>query len=207
MMTFENFTQVSKPDSVSTLIAADILGLIKRFSDKTKIEITLQYRSLSNAMVHLLVNRTDSPLSIGDREEIIFKRKGFVLDAGSYVPKMDTPGINLTIWMDPSAESYCLPNLEYSIIDAVRHEIEHTGLEKRPNHMEREKSIESYRYFLLADEIPSMVAGLKLAAKKEGISLSTAMSDYLTPFVESGFMTVKEFDEVMQTWLEYANSN
>lgn len=207
MMTFESFARVAKPDSISTSVASDILGLLKRFKDKSKIEITLQYRSLSNAMVHLLVNRTSSPPEIGDREKIVFDRNGFVLDSEAYVPATETPGINLTIWINPAAESYCLENLEYSIIDAVRHEIEHTRFEKQPDHAERRSSMSSYRYFLLDDEIPSMIAGLGLAAKREGVSLVTAMSNYLTPFVESGFMTVQEFDEVMQTWLEYANSN
>lgn len=206
-MTFESFIHVPKPDSISTLIASDILNLIKRFGDKTRIEMTLQYRSLSNAMVHLLVNRTDSPQSISRLEQILFKRKGFVLDAETYVPKSDSPGINLSIVLDPEAESYCLPNLEYSVIDSIRHEIEHAGLQKRPDQAERKRSMDSHHYFLLDDEVPSMVAGLRLAADREGISLATAASDYLTPFVESGFMTVEEFDEVMQTWMEYANSN
>ena len=205
-MAFENFSSISDKDPISTSIASDIINLIRRFEGKSKIDISLQYRSLANSFIHLQVSRDGSPSGLNPWESVLFKRKGFVLDANSYVPAQGSPGISLDIVIDPETEPQCLEKLEYSILDSIRHEIEHTGISNPSNTGVRQDHETSYRYFLLSDEIPAMVSGLKLSARREGVSLATAISDYLTPFVESGFMSVPEFDEGMHAWLDYANS-
>jgi hypothetical protein len=91
--------------------------------------------------------------------------------------------------------------------DSIRHEIEHKFHTNKSQPAQRHAHKDTYRYFLLPDEIPSMVSGLSLSAKREGIAFSAAVANYLTPFVESGFITVDQFDHISQVWSDWANSH
>lgn len=207
MKTFESFTTVSKLDAAARSIAADITNIIKRFPGKVQLDLSLDYTRLANLIVHLRVTRGRLPSGSTAWEKLNFKRHGFALDANTYVPQAGHPGTNIDLVISPEAEPACLGPLEYSMIDTIRHELEHAQHRAKPNSLNRRSSDQSYQYFLLDDEMPAMIAGLALAAEQEGTSLQTAISAYLTPFVESGFMTVDEFDKVIQVWLDYANSH
>jgi hypothetical protein len=136
-----------------------------------------------------------------------FEKYGFCLDANTYIPREGSPGINIEVTINPLAESDSLNDLSSFLLDTVRHEIEHIQQVDRRNPEQRKIHQSSYRYFLLADEIPAAVEGLRLLAKRQGIDLNTAIDNYLAPFQKSGFMTDTESAEVKQAWLRYASSN
>ena len=206
MKAFENFILESTQDSTSSKIALDIINVIKRLSGQAKMNLTLDYHSLANAIIHLTVIRGDLPAGSDGWETINFKRHGFSLDSNSYIQPGVPIGINVDLYISPTSEPACYRQLEYDMIDAIRHEIEHRSQIGKSNRAQRHAHKDTYRYFLLPDEIPSMVSGLLLASKREGIAFSAAVANYLTPFVESGFITVDQFDHISQVWSDWANS-
>ena len=206
MKAFENFISESTVDSTSSKIALDIINVIKRLSGQAKMNLTLEYRSLANAIIHLTVIRGALPAGCAGWEQINFKRHGFSLDSNSYIQPGSPIGINVDLYISPASEPACYSQLEYDMIDAIRHEIEHRFHAADAQPAQRHARKDTYRYFLLPDEIPSMVSGLLLASKREGIPFLTAVANYLTPFVESGFITVDQFDHISKVWSDWANS-
>jgi hypothetical protein len=87
------------------------------------------------------------------------------------------------------------------------------GANRKEGHMvttrqkTRSSAEESYQYFLLADEIPSMVSGMHLAAVKKRIPIDVEFEDYLFPFIKSGFITRDEATKVIKTWLDFARQH
>ena len=101
-----------------------------------------------------------------------FEETGFSLDANVYIPSesdTDAPTLEMVLYIRPEAEPSSYELLNRKILEYVRHEVEHLlqkGINQQPGHAvtTREKTRTaaetSYRYFLLADEIPAMVAGI-----------------------------------------------
>jgi hypothetical protein len=207
MKAFENFITESKVDAASSAIASDIVNVIKRLSGQAKMNLTLEYRSLANAIIHLNVIRGELPAGSAGWEEINYKRHGFSLDSSAYIQPDGQIGINVDLYIRPTSEPACYSQLEYDMTDSIRHEIEHRFHTDKSQPAQRHAHKDTYRYFLLPDEIPSMVSGLSLSAKREGIAFSAAVANYLTPFVESGFITVDQFDHISQVWSDWANSH
>jgi hypothetical protein len=207
MKAFDNFISESTHDSSAIKIASDVINVIKRLSGQAKMNLTLEYSSLADAVIHLTVTRGALPADSAGWEEISYKRHGFSLDSSAYVQPGGQVGINVDLCISPTAEPACYSQLEYDMIDSIRHEIEHTFHAANSKPAQRHAQKDTYRYFLLPDEIPSMVSGLSLAAKREGIPFTAAVSNYLTPFVESGFITVDQFDRISRVWSDWANSH
>jgi hypothetical protein len=68
----------------------------------------------------------------------------------------------------------------------------------------RNGSKKSYKYFLLPDEIESMVEGMYTRAKEQDRFLDDVFSDYLTPFIESRYISQSEYQKVIKTWITRA---
>jgi hypothetical protein len=194
-------------DSIARAIVDDILNIIKRLSQKRQIEITLSYSKFGNIQVHLSVKRGRPSISSAGWEKRNFERFGVYLDANTYVPSNGSPGIDLKIVIDPLSENTAHESLNHLLLDTVRHEIEHIKTADPSGFRQRSLHASSYKYFLLDDEVPAAVAGLKLLAVERGISLVDAIHDYLKPFVDSNFMTPDQSIEVSSAWLNYASRN
>ena len=198
---------VESAEQISHFITSDILNIAKRLSDRRAVQVTLSYSKFNDLVVHLLIKRGAPPMSAPGWERLNFEKHGFSLDANTYVPINGSPGINIEITINPLSEFETFAELENFLLDVVRHEIEHVSQVNIRNPALRKSHQSSYRYFLLADEIPAAVAGLKLLARRQGIELETAIDNYLKPFQKSGFMTEPELEEVKSTWLNHAFSN
>jgi hypothetical protein len=70
--------------------------------------------------------------------------------------------------------------------------------------MERERSKKSYKYFLLRDEIESMIEGMYENSKAQNVPLDQVFDDYLLPFIQTGYMSEPEYHKVMRTWVTRA---
>ena len=106
--------------------------------------------------------------------------------------------------------------MNYKLNDVVRHELEHitqvgknkiAGRVKPSTSRQRELSQKDYRYFLLRDEIPAMVAGMYRQAKTQKKELDIVFSNYLDYFIEIGQMTEEQKTLVMDTWIDYVKKN
>jgi hypothetical protein len=202
-MTLNNQGSIIDRDSAATLISQDILNVINRLSNQRKIDANLTYSKFNNITIHLHVRRGHVSPTSSNWFKINFEKYGFSIDASTYLGNESEPTIDLKIVIDPLSEDIALSNLAPFLIDAIRHEIEHS---QSPN-TGPSQSKSSYRYFLSSSEVPAQVAGLSLLARKKGISLSQAIMDYLQPFIESNFMNDLQAGEVLSVWLDYASRN
>jgi hypothetical protein len=147
------------------------------------------------------------------RESIPVSR-GFVVDAGAYVTDNE---IEVVINIDPTKEPQVYSKLNAVVQDAVRHEIEHltqggdNRMEGKPKLVGSSvrdkisvKNGNSYKYFLLRDEIPAMVHGMYRQAKKEKRPLDDIYNEYLDYFVEENVISKAEASKILKTWLALA---
>ena len=222
MQKFKNFIYESKFDSFSNIIASEILEIVKGSTmSKRTITRDLNYSEPVSFFLTLAITRskTFSPAKSKNFkslpwETINFERRGFVIDANTYIPgNNDEPEVEMYIVISPEAEPTCYQTLYFKVLDSIRHEMEHLlqkGANRQVGHAvttkrkTRSAAEESYEYFLLPDEIPSMVSGMHLAAVKKRIPIDVEFEDYLFPFIQSGFITQAEADKVIKVWLDFA---
>jgi hypothetical protein len=225
MQKFKHFIYESKFDSFSNIIAEEILEIVKGSTmSKRTITRDLNYDEPVSFFLTLHITRSKTFSPAKDKnfkslpwETINFERRGFVIDANSYIPGNDEePEVEMFIVISPDAEPNCYQTLYFKVLDIIRHEMEHllqkganrkSGHEVTTRQKTRSTAEESYKYFLLPDEIPSMVSGMHLAAVKKRVPIDVEFEDYLLPFIESGFVTRAEADKVIKVWLDFARKH
>lgn len=148
-------------------------------------------------------------------ELINFKDLGYSIDANTYVNKGDltVPEIKVHILLDPSKEPHSYEELFRRVFDILIHETNHLdqiGINRDPFNVkpssqeERKAAKGSYEYFLLPDEVESMVEGMYGKAKESNTALDVIFLNYLNPLVKSHFMTTEELAKVMDVWVTWA---
>ncbi len=168
----------------------------------------------------LYVRRDDSPNLEEDShfsdlpwEKINFDNLGYAIDANSKISKSKVPIIELHIILNPRREPDLFTQLYYRFLDILTHETNHLnqlGLNREPFNVhvsdmeDRNNSKKSYKYFLLRDEIESMIEGMYVRAKAQNIPLDTVFDYYLIPFIKSKYITDSEYLEVLETWVKKA---
>jgi hypothetical protein len=223
---FSQFIFESKYDSLASVFAKDLFGVIKKtagsklgkeiskeFEYDNPLEFTL---SIKLARVKEFEPAKSKYFSRLPWEVINFENKGFAIDTNSFIPKEnepESPEIEIILYISPEAEPQCYPELNYKLIDNIRHELEHLlqkGINKKTGHIVntpkavRTRAQNNYNYFLLSDEIPAMVAGMYASAKKKRIPLDQEFTEYLQPFIETNVISQSEADKVMKTWIDFA---
>lgn len=148
-------------------------------------------------------------------EKINYDKLGYSIDANTRMSrdKSSVPKIIFHIILNPRKEPLLYSKLQYRLIDILAHETNHLdqlGMNRDPfnSHVsskdERESAKKSYRYFLLMDEIESMIEGMYQSSKEQGCPIDQVFDDYLIPFIESGYMSESEYKHVMQVWVTRA---
>lgn len=223
---FRHFIYESKYDSLAISVAHDLFAMVKDtagIKPGRAIHRELTYSEPLNFSLNFIIKRV---IQFNPRksqhfknlpwEVLNFEENGFVLDANVYIPKIsedEDPELELVLYISPDAEPVSYEALNHKLIEYVRHEIEHllqTGINQRTGHLvsthrkTRNEAETSYRYFLLSDEIPAMVAGMHASAVKKRIPIDQEFELYLKPFVKTGLLTEPEFNKVMRTWIKFA---
>lgn len=149
-------------------------------------------------------------------EKFNFNRDGYVIDANTTVsdnPKV-IPSVEIIMVLDPSKEPDLYDKLHARVLDVLIHETNHltqTGINKNPtgedksDQHEREKAKEGYKYFLLKDEMESMIEGFYASSQHQDIPLDNVFKDYLEAFVRSDYISKDEYTDVMHKWITYAS--
>jgi hypothetical protein len=148
-------------------------------------------------------------------EKINFKEKGYAIDATVKINKdgMLIPEIEMHVVIDSTKEPHLYSDLYARILDILVHEINHVnqiGLKRKPhralpsNRKERDSAKKSYKYFLLADEVESMVEGMYERSKVLDKPLDYIFDDYLIPFVQAKYITQSEYLKVLEAWVKKA---
>lgn len=226
---FKQFIYESKYDTLSSAYARDVLKFIKQTTgspvNTPKLEIfdysePIEFNLTVKVVRVIEFDPSKTPDFNGlPWETINFEENGFVVDANAYIPAEqdpDSPEIDLVIYLSPEAEPSKYQDLNFKVVDVIRHELEHLlqkGVNKKVGHIVktskkvRDKAQDNYRYFLLPDEIPAMVAGMHASAVKKRVPIDSEFNSYLRPFVSSGVISKPEFEEVMQTWIRFTKKS
>lgn len=148
-------------------------------------------------------------------ERLNFDDYGYAIDGNAKMSKSEhhIPRIVLHLILDPKREPLSYSKLYYRLLDLLTHETNHlnqVGKNREPFNVEvsskeeRAASKKSSKYFLLVDEIESMVEGMYVRSKAQNIPLDQVFSEYLSPFVETGYITEDEYNEVIEAWVKKA---
>ena len=148
-------------------------------------------------------------------EDLNFKKKGYMIDANTKINKgsMLIPKIEIHIILDPKREPNNYSDLYYKLVDALAHETNHldqTGINRdHPNvnvssREERNIAKKSNNYFLLPEEIESMVVGMHTRSQEEDRPLDEIFVEYLAPFLDTDYIDKEEFNMTMSIWIKKA---
>ncbi len=148
-------------------------------------------------------------------EKINFDLLGYSIDANTKMSKSKSkiPKIIVHIILNPKKEPFLYSKLYSRLIDILTHETNHLnqlGINREPfntqvsSKSKREKAKKSYSYFLLNDEIESMVEGMYESSKEQNIPIDQVFNSYLNPFIESNYITQSEYQQVMKAWVTRA---
>lgn len=145
-------------------------------------------------------------------EKINFDNLGYSIDANTKMSKskLKVPKIVMHIILNPKDEPILYSKLYYRLLDILTHETNHLdqlGLNRTPfnshvsSKMERNNAKKSYKYFLLRDEIESMIEGMYTSSQAQNIPLDQVFDNYLLPLIQSGYMSQSEYDRVIEVWV------
>jgi len=180
------------------------------FTEPFIFDLLLHVRRESNPKL----NR-DSHFKVLPWESINFKEKGYMIDANTTLNKEEllVPKIEIHIVLDPKLEPSSYSDLYYKLVDALAHETNHldqTGINRdHPNvnvssQDERKHAKKSNNYFLLPEEIESMIVGMHARSQEEDRALDEIFVEYLRPFLETDYINSHEFQKTMSTWIKKA---
>jgi hypothetical protein len=231
---FDEFINESKSIDIPSLgYSRDVIKILKGLSGngESYTEVReLEYNDDDSFDLVIQIKKTSSPDFDNDShfkelpwEEINFKKYGFALDANTHINKTDLiiPEIIITLIINPDMEPDVYTELEYKLTDIIAHEVNHTnqiGWNRKPfktrpsSGIDRSNANSSFKYFMLPDEIESMIIGMYERSKAEGSNLDELFDKYLLPFVEDDKLTNQEYEKVFKTWMiraleKYPNVN
>ena len=229
LKTFNNYiNEESSNDSDSFQYASDIINHIQKVNNTGDSYIEIrgpEYNGIDKFDLVIQLKKTDSPNFETDShfkdlpwEEINFNKYGYALDANTFIDKEDLiiPKIVITLIINQKKEPNLYKELNYKLIDILAHEVNHTkqvGWNRKPfkvrpsSNSDREKSKHAASYFLLPDEIESMVTGMYERSKVEDTNIDDIMDKYLYPFLMDGQINGDEYKKTLETWIKYALEN
>lgn len=128
----------------------------------------------------------------------------------------DVPLVEVRFEIDPADYPNILSEVAMHLRDILRHEIEHltqsgwnTNIAKYiPSDQATRKKIEAgklpaARYFTLPKEIPAMIQGLYMKAKKSRTPFQQVVDNYLSDWVAQGAITDTDKQKIITTWRSY----
>jgi len=128
----------------------------------------------------------------------------------------EPPLIEIRFEIDPAEYPNILSDVAMQLRDVLRHEIEHitqsgwNTIDSKyiASDMALRNKIQSgaippFRYFMLPKEIPAMIQGLYMKAKKSRTPFQNVVYAFLQSFVKDGAITADEMNKVLDTWRNY----
>lgn len=203
-----------------------LLPKIKSFRSSQDSEYSsfsgMEFDSPYSFVLNLEIKKTAIPDFVKDShfknlpwEKLNYDRLGYSIDANTTINQKDNiiPEIKIHLLIDPGKEPLLYSKLYARLLDILTHETNHleqmgkneTPFNANPSLPDtRESAKRNYRYFLLPDEIESMVEGFKVSAEEQELPLDQVFSEYLMPFVISKYITKDQYNKVISTWIKYA---
>jgi hypothetical protein len=128
----------------------------------------------------------------------------------------EPPLIEIRFEIDPLDYPNILSEVAMQLRDVLRHEIEHitqsgwNTIDSKyiESDLDLRQKIQAgdippFRYFMLPKEIPAMIHGLYMKAKKSRKPFRDTVYAFLESFVKDGSITAAEMNKVLDTWRNY----
>ena len=128
----------------------------------------------------------------------------------------EMPLIEVRFEIDPAEYPGILNEISMQLRDTLRHEIEHitqSGWNTiSDKYLASDQSLRSkiasgklppWRYFILPKEIPAMIQGMYLKAKKSRTPFKTVVHNYLDLWVSNNTISDQEKQKIIDTWKTY----
>lgn len=216
-------------DKFIATLATSLLDKIK----KTASSPSSEYKKIKSAEfitpltfdLDLIIKREESPSFKTDShfknlpwEKINFDTFGFSIDANTYMDKDEdiVPEIEIVLLLNPNDENSTYSELYFKLVDILAHELHHltqAGWNRQPfktypsSKKNRDAAKHDYKYFLLQDEVESMVSGMYARSKVEKRDLDLIFDQYLLPFIQYKYITTDQYSKIVKIWIKYALEN
>jgi hypothetical protein len=128
----------------------------------------------------------------------------------------EMPLIEIRFEIDPAEYPRILSEVAMKLRDVLRHEIEHTTQSgwnlKQGKFLPSDKSrrekiasgeVATKQYFLLKKEIPAMLQGLYVKAKKSRMPFKQVVNDYLDIWTQNNTITEPDKEQILKVWRTY----
>lgn len=221
MKSFSQFILEEKHYSFVNELAIDIISKLSSYNKSNSYSLVNEYEYQSPFYFDLRIYcrwddspnlDEDSHFNELDWEKHRFFKNGYCINANTKFNKEEyfIPEIDLYLIINPSIKninSVLFPRLSGILAHELRH-LRQIGLNKEPfmgkvsSSSDRKKSLQNYKYFLLPEEIDSMVEDKYLQSKMENKPIDNIIHDYLDVFVKDGFMTNSEYSIVFNKWIK-----
>lgn len=146
--------------------------------------------------------------------------KGFISDGGVYNEgpdsELDVPFVEVLFEIDPAMYPNVLSTIAMDLRDILRHEIEHLtqsgwnvmlSKQQRGDYARRDKiasgELERYKYYILPKEIPAMIQGLYMKAKKMRQPFKDVVNANLQQGVDTGQISAADKEKIINMWRKY----
>lgn len=179
---------------------------------------------LENQINYDFIEPVEYDLFLRVKREKIDNKLGFIIEGYSESP---ISLIVIELIIDPDKEPYCYKELNSYLQDTVRHEIEHlthagyNRLEDRPDPKkslrlrnelnrahERGVFVNSYKYYLLEDEIGPLVHGMYRKAKTDKKPITVIFNEFLDIMSNENIINNdRNRQKVYDAWISYAKKN
>lgn len=226
---FNDFIRESDESSFNQIVSRcvkDVMSIIKSETSNEYVNHDkLEYLDPITFDLIVVIRKDENPDFESDShfnnlpwEKLNFDNHGFSIDGNTYTDRDEliVPEIELTLLINPKREPKSYNEIYFKLNDVLAHEIHHltqVGWNRKPFRTRptaskvRNNSKKSFKYFLLSDEVESMVKGMYRRSKLEKKPIDEIFSEYLYPFIKESYITEEEYNKVMNMWIQHTVEN
>ena len=181
---------LSRADALSKRVAGDVVEYLKTHFDEEEVEFPFMEEYYFKTM------DVDVGVQFSVEIEKAIVGRPFVIDTGAH-PHGEEPLIDIVMTFDaryPIVQS--LEPIYFKVLEDVRHELEHlvSGESADKNDVSRAE------YYIDKGEIPSLVRGLHLRAKKMKVPTQLMFKNELQQYIDSGEISPEQSEQILQVW-------
>jgi len=146
-------------------------------------------------------------------QHVKLNQKGYTLTGNTFMTDGNIPEVEVVVALNSKIlDSEDYKKMYYNLINTISHELNHLnqkGWNKDYDNVNpskkshRKKNGKKHSYFLMPEEIESMVKGMYQQSISQEKPIDQLFDNHLAPFVESGFMTHPEMLEIIRKWIEH----
>jgi hypothetical protein len=182
---------MSSTNALTKEIASDIIRWLKtEFDLEDPDEYFLEYYHLKAANKEITVEFNAKPDKAGATESLF-------IDSGVYGRDSDSPSIEISMDFDARlpVEQH-LQGTYFKLLEDIRHEVEHV-INDLPG---GNRDLSRAEYYIDKGEVPSLVRGLHLRAKKMKMPTSEMFRQELDPYLKNSEINQQECDIIFDAW-------